>query len=155
MSEWEGYYDSIVKATDAFADKFRALTETKGQPSKIGFTPQGKIYLFTSIWPLQGLQRFYYGECRGAMMAKLDYTFAAYGQFLEAMYEVTFNKNLTRLQRNQLDALIRRNRMLISEWMGGLGDVKKTYQDDNEVNAYFLQLCQYLDELYSKVRWSV
>lgn len=155
MSEWEAYYDSIVKATDSYADKFYALTETKGLPSKIGFAPRGKIYLFTSIWPLQGLQRFYYGECRSAMMANLDYTFTAYGQFLESMFEVTFNKNLTCLQRNQLDALIRRNRMLISEWMVGLDAVKKTYQDDNEVNTYLLQLCQYLDELYSKVRWSV
>ena len=58
-------------------------------------------------------------------MAKLDYNYAAYGQFFESMFEVTFNKNLTHIQRNQLDALIRRNIMLISELTGGLGYIKK------------------------------
>jgi hypothetical protein len=153
MSEWNSYFDSINKTTNAFADKFSALTETKGLPSKIGFTPQGKLYLCTSIWPLQGIQRFYHGECRNTMIANLDYTFTAYCQFLEDMFEATFNQNLTRPQRNQLIALIRKNRMLIGDWIYGLGDVIKTYQDDKKVNVYLLELCQYLDRLYSKVRW--
>lgn len=151
MNDWENYFNEVLKATDAFADKFHALTETKGRPSKIGFTPPGKIYLCTNIWPLQGLQRFYYGESRKTMMYKLDYPFAAYGNFLEAMFEMTLVDNLIHSQRNKLDALIRRNRMLLYKWITGLENVKKTYEYDNEVHQHLLQLIQYLSTLYTKV----